>query len=224
MFEPVWPLVHESELWIAMAGPSSWGGAHVHWSEDDDEYFPFGSVSAGSVWGALLDPLPALDDGCHLRQLDSRFRVLLHGNVELPAASVESALGMRSKAYVGSGNDYEVLGYTMTRFVEQTDDGVVYECSGFLHRGLYGTGRTAPHSDAVRAHVAGEQFAKLDKKLLRMPFEDRLVGTDLYLKFQSYNAVADPDSTDELVDVEPIVVAIEGKYLRDPRRLMGVAA
>src|SRR5262249_12669237 len=153
----------------------------------------------GATFGALLDPLPASRAGVQ----PCRFRVLLHGNPDFPEADMGALLARRSRAYVGTGNAYEIVCYTRTRLLDRSRDGAVYECSGTVERGVHGTGMPDRCKDAVVGHLPGEHFVKLDRRVLKFPFEDRLVGTDFWLKFASYNAVADEDSMRELVDVEP---------------------
>jgi len=208
VFEPPYPLVDRTEVWLATSGGGpSWGGVCVGLSEDDDEYPSAGMLSGASTWGALVDDLPAAapgwdEDGCA--------RVLLRDGGTLGCGDEASARRGATLAYVGTGNDYELLAYAHARLLGREADAHLYELSGGLYRGAYST--------PPRAHRAGDSFLLLRGRLLRIPIEPRLIGWPVYLKLVAVNPCG--EGAGDPADVEPIVHHVEGVFLRarDPER------
>lgn len=203
-FEPPWPLVTEHELWIAQAGPATWGGAEVGVSEDDDDYEYVGSLAASITIGMLEDPLPALPIESLGRMEGVCVHLELFGERTLPSATPAQAARMGSPLRIGD----EILAYSHTELVEKTARGYRYRLNGYMVRGGYGTGRTA--DGAYTAHEPGAMLVRLDRAVFRYAYPARLVGGTLFVKLAAKNAFGDPDATEDPGDVEPIVVALRG--------------
>jgi hypothetical protein len=212
LFEPPWPLVSAPEVWIATAGDAAWGGAQVLVSEDDDDYRRYaGQLSSAMTVGTLLDPIP--EAPAHRIYLPVTFRVRLHGERELPAATPAQAIARMTDALVGD----EIVATTTTRLMETVDGDHVYQCSGSLIRAGYGTGRRPDWT--VGGHDVGTPFVRFDREVFRFAYEPRHVGQRLWFKLAAQNEHADPDATEEPEDVEPVSLLVRGAfYQRDPRR------
>lgn len=215
LFEPPWPLVEHPELWIATAGDHAWGGAILFVSEDDDDYRrEAGRLSAEMTIGTLLDPIPAAP--AHHAHTAVPFRVQWHGCAEMPAATPAQAIARYTDCYIGTQEGYEIVATTATQLVGTVDEDHVYQCSGPLIRGGYGTGRCRDWS--LMDHEAGARVVRLDRAVFRFGLEMRHVGQPLWFKLAPQNAYGDAEGNDP-AELEPIRVDVQGTfYQRDPRR------
>ena len=214
-FEPPWPLVSRPELWIATVGDPAWGGAQVLVSEDDDDYRQYGGeLSADMTLGTLLDPIPPAP--AHEVYAPVTFRVRITPGSDWPSVTPARGMARATDHYLADATG-EVIATTMTRLVGVDADAPVYECSGPLMRGGYGTGRARDWS--LVGHEAGTPLVRLDREVFRYVLEARHVGQTLFFKLAAQNVYADPDSTQEPTDVEPVAFDVRGVfYRRDPRR------
>lgn len=214
-FELPYPLAPGLEVAIVTTGDEGWGGGRVFCSEDDDRYEYVGELNQGLTMGWLVDALPPA--AAIAAYAAATVRIELVGERKLPATSIEHAVRRRTALYLADPAGEQIIAPTMTRFLESTDETTLYELSGPIGRGAYGTGRGA--DDSFRGVPGGTPLVLLTREIFRMRLEPRHIGRPLWFKVCSYNDTADPDSTVDPVDVEPVVHIVSGRAIaRDPRR------
>lgn len=162
-----------NEIWAALAGsvPATWGGAVLWISTDggtdyqiavDDTGAPL-MLSGPSRYGTLTTNLAS---GASSLAID----VTLSGAIFDSVSAGQAATFQPSLCWV----DGELLAYTTATLTGLN----AYTLSG-LYRGLYGT----PNG----SHASGAPFARLDGQTIRYAYPDNLIGSTIYVKFQSFN-------------------------------------
>ncbi len=165
------------ELWVAASGPAvasgtfgAWGGADVWGSSDGSSYALLGTIEAGSTTGTLTAGISAADTTLSVD--------LSTSGGTLVGYSVDDAKLGRSLCYIydSTSKTGEFIAFQGASLSAGADQ---YRLSGVV-RGLYGT--------TPIAHGAGALFARLDGHQLKISYTKAQIGTQLYLKFRSFNA------------------------------------
>ncbi len=164
-----------AQLWAAVSGGNNdqadpnWGGANVWVSRDGTTFAQVGQVTAPARQGVTTAALPAFA-GANPDMADTLAVDLGGSGGVLSAASATEAANAVTLAVV----DHELVAYA-TASLTGTNR---YALTG-LQRGLYG-------SQAL-AHAAGAPFARLDGAVFKYMLPAAAIGTQLTLKFQSFN-------------------------------------
>ena len=201
VFEPIFPLVREPELWIAATGnPSIWGGAAVFLAEgSDDDYQLVDTIEGRGCVGYLLDPLPLVDGD----DTTSSVRVLVIDGGSLTGATQGEAEALRRLLYVGHGNTYELVSFSTVTLLATNGPHSVYRLDGYFRRGVYATAPLAHNAGTPLCYPAAGPFA-------RVALPTRLIGRDIFVKVVPYNVYgATPLG---LEDVEPITHHVDGTW------------
>jgi len=157
------------EIWVALSGPSGWGGCDIWISTDNATYTnpaPSRTVG-GSRQGALSAPLP---NGVDPDVIDAISVDLSMSRSSLLSGTRADADAYHTLCYVGG----ELISYQTAQLVGTNKYNLSY-----LRRGAYGT--------TITSHPTGTQFARLDKSIVVIPYTADQIGKTLYLKFPSFN-------------------------------------
>lgn len=204
LFEPLYPLVTEPELWVAASGhPDTWGGAQVYLAEDPDGPFvQVGTIQGRSTHGTLWGGMPLVADP----DVTTTQRVRVFDGQELVSGSPGDAAQLRRLIMVGHGNAYELVSFSTATFVSVTGVSSFYDLTTYLARGAYGT--------APMAHANGTPWVLCDGTLLRIPIPTRMIGQTLYLKVAPFNVYGGGQVGIE--DVGTITHVVQGTFLLSP--------
>lgn len=166
------------ELWIAVAGPtdasitstgvgSAWGGCTVWVSFDNTNYKKAGVIRAPARYGKLHSSLAshADPDSTNTLVVD-----LQNANMQILPGTTADADNARSLIFV----DGEIMSYR-----DASLTGTNQYSLGYLRRGKYGS--------TIGAHSSNTDFARLDDRIFKIPFDDGNIGQTIYLKFTSFN-------------------------------------
>jgi hypothetical protein len=173
----------EAEVWIGASGGASgvadpnWGGAIIWISKDNTTFAAIGSLTAPVRQGILTAPLASASG-----QASS---VAPFGNIDavntlsINVAESNGALTSATASDAENGItlcivDHELLTYTTAALTALN----AYALSG-LARGVYGS--------SVSSHVSGSAFTRLDNTVFKYALPKNYVGTEFYLKLQSFN-------------------------------------
>lgn len=147
----------------------NWGGAIVSISTDNVTFGPIGQINGPSRQGVLSAGLPAFGsanpDLAHILSVS-----LIESGGQLATATDSDAQNAITLCLV----DKELIAYATATLTGTNAYDLTY-----LERGLHGT--------TVAAHPQGTPFARLDGAIFQYALPPALVGTTLYLKFQSFN-------------------------------------
>ncbi|MBV8090356.1 MAG: phage tail protein [Alphaproteobacteria bacterium] len=190
IFEPPAALLSgDLEIWIALSGGPSWGGAQVWISSDGNSYAFAGTVSGAATQGILTAGIgntggnPDTTDNCSVDLTESRGQLL--------SVSTTDAANLVTLCYMGGELfAYQTAGLTSAYHYSLTT----------LYRGVYGT--------TAGSHPAGTQFARIDQSVGRFPYPNTLVGQTIYLKFLSFNIVG--GALQNLAEVLPYTYTTTG--------------
>lgn len=189
IFEPPTALASApNEIWAAVSGGANWGGCSVWVSLDGSTYQRIGQIVGAARHGSLSATLgaPVADP-----DIANTVAVSLAADGQILPASQADADAYASLCWV----DGEMLAYR-----DATLTGVRQYSLGYLHRGLYGT--------QAGAHIAGAQFARIDRALFRYSSPTLMVGQTLHLKFTSFNAFGHAEES--LADVAAYTHLVTG--------------
>lgn len=167
---------------------NSWGGANVFISTDNVQYQGNGQIFRGTL-GYLTKELPTHVDPDTTNQLDVDVRDSFGS---LPAVTQDNADQGLSLCAI----DGELLSYWHSALFSGSYN---YRLT-YLRRGLDGT--------APATHASGAKFARIDGAAVRYPYKTSQIGSRIYVKLQSFNAVGGGLQT--LDEVEPIPFDLNG--------------
>ena len=187
IFEPPAALLTRGlEIWVALSGGESWGGAQIWISTDGNSYAFAGTVSSPATQGVLIADLPSHSspDATNTLSVD-----LTQG--QLTSVSATDAANLVTLCYVGG----ELLAYQTATLITAGK----YDLTT-LYRGAYGS--------TIFAHAAGTPFARLDASTGRFAYPSTLIGQTVYLKFPSMNIVG--GGLQGLADVPAYTYAVVG--------------
>ncbi len=163
------------QVWIAVSGGSggvadpNWGGCNVLLSLDGTSYGNIGTVTGPARMG-VLNAAIATFGGTNPDSADTL-------GVDLAESGGVLASGTALDAQLGNTLcivDSELISYQTATLTAANNYSLTT-----LYRGLYGT--------AAAPHAAGAPFARLDSAVFKYDLPAQYVGTELYLKFQSFN-------------------------------------
>ncbi len=173
----------EAEVWIGLSGGASgvadpnWGGAIIWISKDNTTYAAIGTLSAPVRQGLLTAPLATASGQASsiapfsmIDAVDTLSINMAESNGTLTSSTLSNAENGVTLCIV----DQELLTYT-TATLTATN---AYALTG-LARGVYGS--------SVSSHASGAPFTRLDNTLFKYALPAGYVGTEFYLKFQSFN-------------------------------------
>ncbi len=165
------------ELWVALSGPAAtgaqaqWGGCDVWVSSDGGNSYPkqLPRVLGGSRQGVISQALPSGSDPdlAHALMVDL---TMTNGGAQLLSGTQADADAFHTLCYV----DGELISYETATLIATGKYALTY-----LRRGAYGT--------AVKPHLAGKQFARLDESILIIPYTADQIGKTLNIKFPAFN-------------------------------------
>jgi hypothetical protein len=214
VFEPTLQLSDAMEVWVAVSGssPSAWGGCQVWISTDNVTYAQVpGTVFGAARMGTLAAVLPVEAGGgntidtTHVLSVNlSESGALLSSGTQSDAQAL-ATLCMVSTTASSSLTNY--AGQTNIEFLayESASEFAANEFNlSYLVRGAYGTSAVM-NSDQ---HAAGANFARLDKQIFQIPYNQNQIGQTIYIKFLSFNIVGAQLQT--LAEVEPYTYTIQG--------------
>lgn len=202
-FEPTDAEANALEVWMAICGAdlSIWGGANV-WVATDagGTYQMVGSISGPARMGVLTAALPSVVDAFAPPTVDSVnvLRVDLsmsHG--DLQGGSTADMLANNTASYV----DGEIVSYQNAALTGSH----AYDLSPLV-RGAFGS--------AIGAHAIGSPYVRLDGQVFHYPFTQDRVGTQIYIKLQSFNIYG--GGLQSLADIGAFPYTIKGTALSSP--------
>ncbi len=155
------------EIWIALSGGESWGGADVWASSDGDTYKQVAHSLGGSRQGVITRTLPVGDDP---DTADTLGVDLTMSRGTLLSGTQADADAFNTLCYV----DGELVSYQTADLTAASQYDLRY-----LRRGAFGT--------PVTEHLAGAPFARLDGSIVKLTYSADQIGTELFLKFPAFN-------------------------------------
>src|SRR5579872_2415128 len=165
---PVVLTVGAVEVWAAAAGGPNWGGANVWTSIDGTDYEFVGVISAPARYGVATTALASHSDP------DTTDSV----GVDISASS--GALTSASQATADNGGTLCLLGSELICFETATLTAPSqYTLGTYLRRGFL--------NSTIASHTVGETFIRLDQAIYALPYNAPNIGTNAYVKFQSFN-------------------------------------
>ncbi len=165
----LWSQTSGSEITLASAGGSIWGGAEVWVSATGSSYAKAGYLNNPCRFGTLTAALAAWASGTAQDNTNTLGVTVPNGG----------ALGSMDNASAAAGQNLIWVDGEMISYQTATLTGTnAYNLTG-LYRGLYGT---SPGS-----HLNGSKWVKCDTNVFRYPVPATQVGTLLYVKLVSYN-------------------------------------
>jgi hypothetical protein len=175
------------ELWLGVAAGDNWGGSEVWLSATGTDYRRVGSISARARMGTLGSALASASVELNAAQV---LDVQLNGNGTFTSAGQAEVDALRSLVWV----DGELLAYR-----DATLTALARYSLAYLRRRLYGT--TSP------LHAAGAPWMRLDSALLKLPVAAGDVGTTVYIKVTSRNALGTYVQGLAEVAAQPVLLA-----------------
>ena len=183
IFEPPAQLTGGTpQIWAAVSGganPGSspgqvvadpnWGGANVWFSADGTTFSQIGQVTAPARQGVTTAALAAYA-GTNPDDVNTLAVDLGESGGTLSSATPADAANAVTLAIV----DAELVAYATATLSATNRYALTY-----LERGLYGS--------QPAAHAAGARFARLDGAVFKYTLPTAYIGTNLTLKFQSFN-------------------------------------
>jgi hypothetical protein len=163
----------------ASGGPSgvfdpNWGGCVVNVSSDNISYVDIGSIVGPSRMGVSTNTLGAYVGGNpdlgHTLSVD----LSESGGTLQSVTDLQASQAMSLCALVESDGSYELLAYTTATLTGPN----TYDLTG-LYRGLFDT--------VACSHPSGNGFCFIDNYIFQGPLPTNLVGTEVYVKLQSFN-------------------------------------
>ncbi|MBV8133673.1 MAG: phage tail protein [Alphaproteobacteria bacterium] len=190
IFEPPAALLSgDLEIWIALSGGPSWGGAQVWISSDGNSYAFAGTISGPATQGVLTATIgdsggsPDITDTCSVDVSESRGQLF--------SVSATDAANLVTLCYMGG----ELFAYQVANLTSAYHYNLTT-----LYRGAYGT--------TSASHSAGTQFARIDQSVDRFPYPGTLIGQTIFLKFLSFNIVG--GALQNLSEVLPYTYTVTG--------------
>ena len=156
------------EVWIPCAGGVNWGGCEVWASTDNSKFTYQGKLQGPSRFGVLTAPLassldPDTTDTCSVDLTSSR------GALSSGTQADCDALNTRCLV------DSEVISYQTATLTAQYK----YNLTTRLRRGAYNT--------SIAAHSTNAPFVRLDNNVFRLPYDQKLIGSTIYIKLPAFN-------------------------------------
>ncbi|HEX3587120.1 MAG TPA: hypothetical protein VH024_14055, partial [Candidatus Angelobacter sp.] len=155
---------------VRVANPN-WGGCSVWVSQDNSEYHQIGRIYS-----------PARMGFCGGTGTFNITADPYTGGVSQTWDLLESGGGLHSGTQVDA-DSYRTLVYFDGEFMSYANITLVstnvYNPTGYIRRGLFGS--------AITAHNVGSPFARLDDSIFTYVYDPSFIGKTIYLKFTSFN-------------------------------------
>lgn len=172
------------QMWAAVCGGASWGGANVWVSSDDSTYEQVGVIDAPARFGALTAGFPSGADPdvantCSVDLSASADAVsATKGALESASEAAANAAGTLSLILPspGASETPELIAYETAT---PTLGGNRFDLTSYIRRGVENT--------PIGAHGAGAAFVRLDQAVFDFPYLATQAGVPVYVKFQSFN-------------------------------------
>ncbi|MFV5360739.1 phage tail protein [Acinetobacter oleivorans] len=169
IFEPPLDLTDgKNQVWVAVSGGINWGGCNVWASLDNTTYEMIGTIYGSARYGQLVT---AIDED------DTTFQVELNTASRIFSGTLQDAQVDQTLCKVGD----EYFNYQ----VATLNGSGLYTLSDVL-RGRF---------DDAQIHSAGEPFVRLDRAIFVYPYNENLVGKQIFLKFTSFNGLERKEQT-----------------------------
>jgi hypothetical protein len=204
IFEPTDELGGGLEIWAGVSGqtPASWGGCIVWVSFDDVNYSRIGVIYNAARMGVTTQDFPAVAVNVTGQTIDAVNTLsvnLTESQATLGSGTVLDATNLNNRCLVGG----EIVSYETAALDAQ------YEYSlSYLVRGAYGT------ESAIADHPVGTPFLRLDNNIFTYAYQQNLIGTTVYFKFQSFNIFQ--GGLENLANVAVYPYVITGAALASP--------
>ncbi|EIB7123411.1 fibronectin type III domain-containing protein, partial [Acinetobacter baumannii] len=169
IFEPPLHLTDgKNQVWVAVSGGINWGGCNVWASLDNTTYEMIGTIYGSARYGQLVTAIDADD---------TALQVELNTVSQIFSGTLQDAQADQTLCKVGD----EYFNYQ----VATLNGSGLYTLSDVL-RGRF---------DDATIHNAGEPFVRLDRAIFNYPFNENLVGKQIFLKFTSFNGLERKEQT-----------------------------
>lgn len=179
---------NQQQLWVGVAAGANWGGSTLWASATGTDYARIADINTRARLGTLADGLASAAVELNPSQV---LDVSLVGKATLASVSQLDVDALRSLVWV----DGELMAYR-----DATLTGAARYDLAYLRRALYGT--------ASPAHASGDPWMLLDGAVARIPIDPALLGSTLYLKVTSRNALG--TYVQGLDEVSAIPLALTG--------------
>lgn len=158
------------EIWIATSGATAdWGGCQVWVSQDNITFKQVGSMYGASRYGTLSANTPA---GADPDTIDTFAIDLTVSAGVISSASSAAADAHSTLSLVG---DSEVISFSTATLTATSK----YNLTTYTRRGIFNT----PNG----AHVIGDSFVRLDSGLFKYAYDQKLIGSTIYIKLLPFN-------------------------------------
>ncbi|MDC4566414.1 phage tail protein [Acinetobacter baumannii] len=169
IFEPPLDLTDgKNQVWVAVSGGINWGGCNVWTSLDNTTYEMIGTIYGSARYGQLVTAIDADD---------STLQVELNTASQIFSGTLEDAQADQTLCKVG-------------------DEYFNYQVSTLNGTGLYTLSDVIRgRFDDAQIHNSGEPFVRLDRAIFAYPYNENLVGKQIFLKFTSFNGLERKEQT-----------------------------
>lgn len=203
IFEPVDAEGDGLKIWMGVAGAdlTIWGGANI-WvaTTETGQYQQKGTIVGASRMGVLTAGLPTIAAATTGQTIDNTNTLsvsLAESNGALAGGTVTDMLQLAAACYVNG----EIISYQNAALTGPN----AYNLAPMV-RGAYGS--------PIAAHNIGDPFLRLDDTIFELPYTQDLIGSQIYIKFQSFNIYG--GGAQDLSTVGAIPYTIEGTALASP--------
>ena len=174
IWEPTYALAGATEIWLAMAGTTNFGGCEIWVSTDNETYQVAGTLDGASRIGTVTSVLPAIALPPAGPAIDTTNTM----TVDMGASAGELMSGTQQDAQQGNTVCYfdgEYVAYQTATLVS----GSIYTLS-YLVRGLY--------DSTPAAHRVSEPMVRLSPdSYFRFPLTEDRIGQQFWFKFLAFN-------------------------------------
>lgn len=208
IFEPPQDIA-VNEVWMAISGidTANWGGCFVWISLDGTNYSQApesaaGPARMGALIGASVTAPGRAVSGPTIDSTNTFHTDLTESAGILGASSHEDMLALTTLCIV----DAELIAYETATLVATSK----YDLNP-TSRGAYGT--------TIATHAAGAPFARLDSTVVKHVYDPGLIGSLIYIKFQSINKWG--GGAQDLAGLTPVTYTVVGN---PPKTIPGGAS
>ncbi len=187
------PEIAESgtEVWLATAGGSNWGGCDVWVSSDGATYKFAGTMKGGCRLGATTSALPVSADPDTADTL-----------------GVDLTTGGQTTGTLLSGTQADADAYHTLCWLG--GELISYETATLGASGKYALSylRRGAYDSAIAAHAAGTPFVRLDDSIFKYPYAISQIGQTISVKLVSFNLYG--GALQDIADVPAYSYQIQG--------------
>jgi hypothetical protein len=211
LFEPPDELAHGLFVYAGISGvnPQTYGGCDVYVSFDAVNYtrVPGGRAFGSARMGVTTSSLPPVTENVNGLTIDivNTLSVdLSMSEGELDSVSQTDALAGNSLCWLIDPPD---TGHAFSYMTATLTGPYKYNLS-YLVRGLFGSGVT------LDTHPSGMPILRIDNSILKIPYDQSLIGSTIYLKFLPFNVWG--ATVDTLAEVPAYTYTLQGTALASP--------